>query len=57
MAAIYGGDSMNDQRRLLASGVDIVVATPGRLIAFLEGNEISFKDLKTVCIDEADTML
>lgn len=48
---------MNDQRRLLASGVDIVVATPGRLIAFLEGNEISFKDLKTVCIDEADTML
>ena len=55
VAAIYGGASMNDQRSELED-VDIVVATPGRLIDFLERGDVSIADVQMVTLDEADQM-
>lgn len=40
--AVYGGDDRRNQLRILKSGVDVIVATPGRLIDFIESNEIKF---------------
>ena len=54
--AIYGGTSMERQIRDLARGVDVVVATPGRLIDLMDRNKISLKNVKLVIIDEADRM-
>ncbi len=55
VVAVYGGASMSDQRTELGSA-DIVVATPGRLIDFLERGDVSVADVQMVCLDEADQM-
>jgi len=54
---IYGGQSINVQFRDLEKGVEIVVATPGRLIDHLKRGSIELNDVKYVILDEADTML
>ncbi len=54
---VYGGVSINPQILKLQKGVNIVVATPGRLIDLYERKEISFKKLRFVVLDEADRML
>ena len=54
---IYGGQSINVQFRDLERGVEIVVATPGRLIDHLKRGSIELNDVKYVVLDEADTML
>ncbi|HSD05510.1 MAG TPA: DEAD/DEAH box helicase [Nitrosopumilaceae archaeon] len=54
---IYGGQSINNQFRDLDRGVEIVVATPGRLIDHLKRGSIELNDVKYVVLDEADTML
>ena len=54
---VYGGVSINPQILKLQKGVNIVVATPGRLIDLYERKEISFKNLRFVVLDEADRML
>ena len=56
LSAIYGGVSMPRQIQALREGVDIVIATPGRLNDLLERNEISLRDVSFVVIDEADHM-
>jgi superfamily II DNA/RNA helicase len=56
LTAIYGGVSMMRQITALRAGVDIVIATPGRLNDLLERNEISVADVKFVVLDEADQM-
>lgn len=56
VAAIYGGASMMRQIRALHAGVDIVVATPGRLNDLLERGEVSVADVSFVTLDEADQM-
>ena len=56
LSAIYGGVSMPRQIRALREGVDMVIATPGRLNDLLERNEISLRDVGFVVIDEADLM-
>ncbi|MDP6605988.1 MAG: DEAD/DEAH box helicase [Dehalococcoidia bacterium] len=56
LSAIYGGVSMPRQIQALREGVDIVIATPGRLNDLLERNEISLRNVKFVVIDEADHM-
>lgn len=56
-AIIYGGQSINVQFRDLERGVEIVVATPGRLIDHLKRGSIELNDVKYVVLDEADTML
>jgi ATP-dependent RNA helicase RhlE len=55
--AVYGGVSMERQTRVLRSGVDIVVACPGRLLDHLWRGTISLSELEVLVIDEADRML
>jgi ATP-dependent RNA helicase DeaD len=55
--AIYGGQSINVQLDKLQRGVQIVVATPGRLIDHIKQGSIILDDVKFVVLDEADRML
>jgi len=55
--AVFGGVGYGHQRRELARGVDIIVATPGRLIDFLNDGTLSLGDLTTLVLDEVDHML
>ncbi len=54
---IYGGQSINVQLQELQRGVEIVVATPGRLIDHIKRGSIRLEKVKYVILDEADTML
>lgn len=56
-AAVYGGVRIEPQLESLALGVDILVATPGRLIDLYNRQAIDFNTLKMVVLDEADRML
>src|SRR6058998_53100 len=56
-AAIYGGVGMEPQTRALARGVDIVVATPGRLLDHMERGHVDYSKLEILVLDEADRML
>src|SRR5437016_7716581 len=55
--SIYGGQSIGLQHDLLRRGVQIVVATPGRLIDHLKRGSIQLDDVRCVVLDEADRML
>ncbi len=57
VAAIYGGVPLDPQEKQLRAGVDVVVATPGRLIDHLERQNVVFDDLEVLVLDEADRML
>jgi ATP-dependent RNA helicase RhlE len=54
---IYGGVGMEPQERALRQGVDVIVATPGRLIDHLERGNVDFSNLEVLVLDEADRML
>ncbi|KAJ3090847.1 RNA-dependent ATPase [Physocladia obscura] len=54
---LYGGASKYDQKQLLRSGPDIVVATPGRLMDFMGESECDLTDVGFFVLDEADRML
>ena len=56
-AAVIGGTGYGKQEQALRRGVNILIATPGRLIDFMEQGLIDFKDLQTLVLDEADRML
>ncbi|MEX2482298.1 MAG: ATP-dependent RNA helicase RhlB [Gammaproteobacteria bacterium] len=56
LALIYGGVDYDKQRSLLESGVDVIIATPGRLIDFLKQNTVSFRAIEMMVMDEADRM-
>lgn len=56
-AVIYGGVSQNPQILTLKRGVDILVATPGRLLDLMNQGFISLRDIKIFVLDEADRML
>lgn len=58
--AIYGGGDGGawvQQKRALEAGVEIIIATPGRLIALLQTGQINLKHVKHLVLDEADRML
>ncbi|HSQ49327.1 MAG TPA: DEAD/DEAH box helicase [Candidatus Deferrimicrobiaceae bacterium] len=55
--AVYGGESINKQIHSLASGVQIVVGTPGRLIDLMERRVLNLGSVRVVVLDEADRML
>src|SRR5215813_14677498 len=57
VASVYGGVPIEPQQKKLRAGVDIVVATPGRLIDHLERQNVVFDDLEVLVLDEADRML
>jgi ATP-dependent RNA helicase DeaD len=55
--AVYGGFSIHIQKAKLNHGVDILVATPGRLIDLLRNSTLSLSNVRTFVLDEADNML
>lgn len=54
---VYGGSSIDSQIRALRKGVQVIVATPGRLIDLIKRGEVKLDDVHTVILDEADEML
>lgn len=54
---VYGGSSIESQIRTLRKGVQVIVATPGRLIDLIKRGEVKLDDVHTVILDEADEML
>ena len=56
-AAIFGGTPMGPQMQALSAGVDVIVATPGRLLDHLRSGTPTFDGLETLILDEADRML
>jgi ATP-dependent RNA helicase RhlE len=56
-AAVYGGVPMGPQERALKAGVDIVVATPGRLLDHMRSNIGDYSKLEIFVLDEADRMM
>ncbi len=57
ISSIYGGVPMGPQERALQAGLDVVVATPGRLIDHIERRNVSLEYLEILVLDEADRML
>ena len=57
VVAVYGGASISDQLRQIKRGVQIVVATPGRMLDIINRKAIDFSQVKYVVLDEADEML
>ena len=57
MALLIGGESFADQQKKLDRGVDVLIATPGRLLDLFERGKILLSDAKILVIDEADRML
>jgi len=55
-ALIYGGVDYDKQRQQLRDGVDIVIATPGRLLDYFKQHVFSFRAVEVMVIDEADRM-
>lgn len=56
-ACVFGGVGINPQIRLLKQGVDILVATPGRLLDHVQQNTVDLKNVQVLILDEADRML
>lgn len=54
---VYGGVKINPQMMRLRGGVDILVATPGRLLDLFQHNAVKFSQVETLVLDEADRML
>jgi ATP-dependent RNA helicase RhlE len=55
--AIYGGTSVRNQKKVLRRGIDILVATPGRLLDLYNQKSIDFSRIEILVLDEADQML
>ncbi|MDD3048418.1 MAG: DEAD/DEAH box helicase [Bacilli bacterium] len=56
-SVIFGGVNQRSQVEVLRTGVDILVATPGRLLDLIKQRHVKLHELKTLVLDEADTML
>ena len=57
MALLIGGVSFDEQNKLLDRGVDVLIATPGRLLDHVDRGKVLLNDVKVLVIDEADRML
>jgi len=57
LALLIGGESFGDQQKKLERGVDVLIATPGRLLDLFDRGKILMTDVKIFIIDEADRML
>jgi len=57
VAGIYGGTNIKTQKKVADAGLDIVVATPGRLLDLAFTRALKLKEIKTLIIDEVDEML
>ena len=56
LALIYGGVDYDKQRATLQAGVDLIIATPGRLIDYIKQDVVSFRAIELMILDEADRM-
>ncbi|PCI62653.1 MAG: RNA helicase [Gammaproteobacteria bacterium] len=56
-AVVYGGGAMPSQSKTLKAGVDVLVATPGRLLEHVALNNVNLAQIKFLVLDEADRML
>ena len=56
LVTVYGGASMQAQIDALNAGVELIIATPGRLIDLMERRKAHLDDISVVCLDEADQM-
>ncbi|MEK6713064.1 MAG: DEAD/DEAH box helicase [Nitrospirota bacterium] len=56
-ALVYGGVGIYPQKEALRRGVDILIATPGRLLDHMRQRNVNFKNLEVLVLDEADRML
>src|SRR5271169_3059234 len=56
VGAVYGGADLEKQVKLLNQGLDIVVATPGRLIDLSDRGAVTLEDVQILVVDEADRM-
>jgi ATP-dependent RNA helicase RhlE len=56
-AVVYGGTPIGPQAQALSAGVDVIVATPGRLLDHMRGGIEGFSRVETLILDEADRML
>jgi ATP-dependent RNA helicase RhlE len=56
-AGVYGGTNINTQKQIIHNGLDILVATPGRLMDLYMTGILRFKDIQKLVIDEVDEML
>src|ERR671921_1946107 len=54
---VFGGVTISRQEKALANGVDVLVATPGRLIDLIDRRALSLRDIEILVLDEADQML
>lgn len=57
IAVVYGGVGIGPQIKAVHDGVDVLIATPGRLLDLVQQNKLSLKQVKTFVLDEADRML
>ena len=57
VAAVYGGVGHRSQIEMLARGVDVLVATPGRLLDHMDSRHAALEGVETLVLDEADQML
>ncbi len=57
ITALYGGVKLSAQEKKLRAGIDIVIATPGRLLEHMEQGNVKLSSVKYVVLDEADRML
>jgi ATP-dependent RNA helicase RhlE len=56
-AVVFGGVNINPQLKVLRNGVDLLVATPGRLLDLHQQRAVRFDDIELLVLDEADRML
>ncbi|MCK9489272.1 MAG: DEAD/DEAH box helicase [Xanthomonadales bacterium] len=56
MALAYGGTDYDKQRSILEQGIDVLIATPGRLIDYYKQKAVDFRGIEVLVIDEADRM-
>lgn len=56
LVTVYGGASMQAQIDALEAGVELIIATPGRLIDLMDRRKARLNDISVVCLDEADQM-
>src|SRR5690606_25523539 len=54
---IFGGVNQNPQTTALRQGIDVLIATPGRLLDLMNQGFVSLKDIQYLVLDEADRML
>ncbi|HCT30226.1 MAG TPA: hypothetical protein DIW31_05725 [Bacteroidales bacterium] len=57
VGGIYGGTNINTQKQLIYDGLDVIVATPGRLLDLILSGILKFKSIQKLVIDEVDEML